>query len=128
MPLLGRSGGRYGPATVPAPTRRWQGAVSIVGPGSHNANVLLVEIAETSRAVATTSARLAKRELLAGCLRRAAPGEGAIAVVCLPGALPQRQIGGGWAALRERPSPAAEPTLTVAEVDAAFTEIGQVSG
>jgi DNA ligase-1 len=102
--------------------------VSIVGPKSHNSNVLLTEVAETSRAVATTSARLAKRELLADCLRRAAPEEVAIAVAYLSGDLPQRQIGVGWAALRDRPSPAAEPTLTVAEIDAAFTAIGQVSG
>ena len=34
----------------------------------HGSNVLLAEIAETSRAVATTSARLAKRELIAECL------------------------------------------------------------
>jgi DNA ligase-1 len=102
--------------------------MSIVGPESHNANVLLSEIAETSRAVAATSARLAKRELLADRLRRAAPEEVAIAVAYLSGELPQRQIGVGWAALRERPSPAAEPTLTLVEVDAAFTTIGQVSG
>jgi DNA ligase-1 len=102
--------------------------MSIVGPESHNANVLLSEITETSRAVAATSARLAKRELLADRLRRAAPEEVAIAVAYLSGELPQRQIGVGWAALRERPSPAAEPTLTLREVDAAFTAIGQVSG
>jgi DNA ligase-1 len=90
--------------------------------------VLLTEIAETSRAVAATSARLAKRELLADRLRRAAPEEVAIAVAYLSGELPQRQIGVGWAALRELPSPAAEATLTVTEIDAAFTAIGQVSG
>ncbi len=102
--------------------------MSIVGLSSHNANVLLTEIAETSRAVAATSARLAKRELLADCLRRTDPDEVAITVAYLSGELPQRQIGVGWAALRERPDPAAEPTLTVAETDAAFTAIGQVSG
>jgi ATP-dependent DNA ligase I len=102
--------------------------VSIVGANGHNSSVLLTDIADTSRAVAATSARLAKRELLAGCLRRAAPDEVAIAVAYLSGELPQRQIGVGWAALRERPAPAAEPTLSVAEVDAAFTAIGRVSG
>ena len=102
--------------------------MSIVGPRSDNSNVLLTKIAETSRAVAATSARLAKRELLADCLRRADPEEVAIAVAYLSGELPQRQIGVGWAALRERPSPAPEPTLSVAEIDAAFTAIGQVSG
>jgi ATP-dependent DNA ligase I len=90
--------------------------------------VLLSEIAETSRAVAATPARLAKRELLAGRLRRAAPDEVAIAVAYLSGELPQRQIGVGWAALRDRPPPADEPTLTLTEIDAAFTEIGRTSG
>ena len=46
----------------------------------------------------------------------------------LSGDLPQRQIGVGWAALRTLPAPAQEPTLTVAAVDAAFTEIGAVAG
>jgi ATP-dependent DNA ligase I len=90
--------------------------------------VLLTEIAETSRAVAATSARLAKRELLAACLRGAGPEEVAIAVAYLSGELPQRQIGVGWAALRDLPPPAAEPTLSVPEIDAAFTTIGAVSG
>jgi ATP-dependent DNA ligase I len=102
--------------------------VSIVGPRRQNANVLLTEIAETSRAVAATSARLAKRDLIADCLRRAAPEEVAIAVAYLSGELPQRQIGVGWAALRDRPPPASQPTLTVTEIDAAFTAIGRVSG
>jgi ATP-dependent DNA ligase I len=108
--------------------RPGQGVISIVGPKRDNANVLLTEIAETSRAVAATSGRRAKTELLAECLRGAGTEEVAIAVAYLSGELPQRQIGVGWAALRERPSPAAEATLSVAETDAAFTAIGQVSG
>src|SRR3569833_3513106 len=124
MPLLGRPWG----VSASSPARPGQGVVSIVGPRSNNSNVLLTETAETSRAVAATSARLAMRELLADCLRRAPPEEVAVAVAYLSGELPQRQIGVGWAALRERPSPAAEATLTVAQIDAAFTAIGQVSG
>ena len=46
----------------------------------------------------------------------------------LSGELPQRQIGVGWAALRSAPPPADTPTLTVAEVDAAFSEIGALAG
>ncbi|MEV0408641.1 ATP-dependent DNA ligase [Actinoallomurus sp. NPDC050550] len=90
--------------------------------------MLLSEITETSRAVAATSGRRAKIELLAACLRDADPVETAIAVAYLSGELPQRQIGVGWAALRDRPPAAAEAALTVAEVDAAFTTIGAVSG
>ncbi len=101
---------------------------TIVGHKSHNANVLLSEIAETSRAVAAASARRAKTALIAERLRDAGAEEVAIAVAYLSGELPQRQIGVGWAALRERPAPAAEATLTVTDIDAAFAEIGRISG
>ena len=46
----------------------------------------------------------------------------------MAGELPQRQIGVGWAALRDPPPPAAAPTLTVAGTDAAFTAIGALAG
>ena len=90
--------------------------------------MLLDEIAGTSAAVAASSARLAKVERLAACLRRLEPGEVRPAVAFLSGDLRQRQIGVGWAALRDAPGPAPEPTLTVTEVDAAFERIGRLAG
>ena len=116
--------------------------------------MLLIRIAEVSRAVAATSARLAKIDMLAGALREAGPLEVPIAVAYLSGELPQRQIGVGWAALRgvaggrppgqalrgvaggrppgqaERSGfpPAALATLTLSDVDAALSAIGEVSG
>jgi ATP-dependent DNA ligase I len=90
--------------------------------------VLLDEIAGTSTAVAASSARLAKVERLAACLRRLEPGEVHPGVAFLSGELRQRQIGVGWAALRDAPDPTAAPTLTVAEVDAAFERIGRQAG
>jgi DNA ligase 1 len=90
--------------------------------------VLLDEVAGTSAAVAASSARLAKVERLAACLGRLEPGEVHPAVAFLSGELRQRQIGVGWAALRDAPDPAATPTLTVAEVDAAFERIGRLAG
>jgi ATP-dependent DNA ligase I len=90
--------------------------------------VLLVRIAEVSQAVATTSGRLAKIDLLAAALREAGPAEVPIAVAYLSGELPQRQIGVGWAALRDGFPSAAVPTLGLAEVDAAFSAIGAVAG
>jgi ATP-dependent DNA ligase I len=90
--------------------------------------VLLVRIAEVSQAVGATSARLAKIDLLATALREAGPLEVPIAVAYLSGELPQRQIGIGWAALRDGFPPAAVPTLGLAEVDAAFSAIGAVAG
>jgi ATP-dependent DNA ligase I len=90
--------------------------------------VLLDEIAGTSAAVAASSARLAKVERLAACLRRLEPGEVHPAVAFLSGELRQRQIGVGWAALRDARDPAAASTLTVAEVDSAFERIGRQAG
>ncbi len=90
--------------------------------------MLLRRIAEVSQAVAATGARLAKIDALAAALREAGPLEVPIAVAYLSGELPQRQIGVGWAALRDGSAPAAEPSLTLSEVDAAFSAIGAVSG
>ena len=90
--------------------------------------MLLAELTEVSRAVAATRARLAKIEALAGALRSAQTGEVPIAVAYLSGELPQRQIGVGWAALRDAPPAAAEPSLTLTDVDEAFTRIGALAG
>jgi len=90
--------------------------------------VLLSEIAGVSRAVAGTSARLAKIETLAGALRAAGPLEVPIAVAYLSGDLPQRQIGVGWAALRDGFAPADVSTLTLSDVNSGFDAIGAVSG
>jgi DNA ligase 1 len=90
--------------------------------------VLLDEVAGTSAAVAASSARLAKVERLAACLRRLEPDEVHPAVAFLSGDLRQRQIGVGWASLRDAPDPASQPTLTVTEADAAFERIGRLAG
>jgi DNA ligase-1 len=90
--------------------------------------VLLSIVAETSEAVAATPARLGKVALLAGCLARLAPAEVPVGVAFLAGELTQRQIGVGWATLRDLPAPAAEPSLGLVEVDALFGRIGAVAG
>ena len=90
--------------------------------------MLLRDIAATSQSVAASSARLAKIDALAACLRRLAPEEIVPAVAYLSGELRQRQIGVGWASMREMPAPAAEPSLSVPEVDAAFERIGALAG
>jgi ATP-dependent DNA ligase I len=90
--------------------------------------VLLNEIAEVSATVAATSARLAKIGALAVALREAGPVEVPIAVAYLSGELPQRQVGVGWAALRDGFPAAASPTLTLGEVDASLSAIGAVAG
>jgi len=73
-------------------------SVSAVG---HNARVLLDDLVQTSVAVAATSSRRAKIEAIANLLRRAEPAEVPAAVAFLSGELRQRQIGIGYAALRD---------------------------
>jgi len=90
--------------------------------------MLFAEIAAASLDVAATSSRLAKVARLTQTLRDAAPEEVAIAVAYLSGELPQGTVGVGWAALKERPDAAAEPSLEVLEVDAAITRIKGISG
>ena len=90
--------------------------------------MLLNDLVTTSAAVASTRSRLAKIAALADCLRRAAPGEVAIAASYLSGDLRQRRTGVGWASLRNLPPPAQEPSLTIDEVDRAFAAIEAASG
>ena len=92
----------------------------------------LIDVADASAEVGATSARLAKIARIADLLGRAGTkGDAklvAVVVAWLSGELPQRQIGVGWAALRSLPPPADAPSLTVLQVDVAFSEIGQVTG
>jgi ATP-dependent DNA ligase I len=90
--------------------------------------VLLSEIVEASDAVTATAARLSKVEHLAACLRRLDPAEVEVAVAFLSGELRQRQIGVGWASLRNPPPAAPAPSLQVLEVDRAFELIGRQAG
>ncbi len=90
--------------------------------------VRFLDIAATSAAVTATSGRKAKVELLADALRRLEADEIAAGSAYLAGELRQRQTGVGYASLRDRPPPAAEPTLTVGQVDAAIAEISVVAG
>ena len=94
----------------------------------HDGRMLLRELVEASAAVRATSARGGKVAALADLLRRLEPSETPAAVAWLSGVLTQRQIGVGWAALRDAPAPAAEPSLTVAEVEDTFTRVGAMSG
>ncbi|WP_283138213.1 ATP-dependent DNA ligase [Rhizohabitans arisaemae] len=89
--------------------------------------MLLIDLVRTSTAVAGESSRLSKTSHLAELLRSAGD-QAALCISYLAGELPQRQIGVGWAALRELPAPAAEPGLTPADVDSSFEAIKAVSG
>jgi DNA ligase-1 len=90
--------------------------------------VLLAEVAAASAAVAATSARTRKVELIAACLRAAADDEVPVVVAYLSGELPQRRTGVGYRSLADLPPAAAPATLTVGEVDAAFAAIAACAG
>ena len=80
--------------------------------------MLLSELAATSQAVAATPARLGKVGSLAGCLGRLQPAEVGVAVAFLSGELRQRQIGVGYASLRDLSTPAMDHPPLI-RVDAA---------
>ncbi|MDG9715644.1 ATP-dependent DNA ligase [Streptomyces sp. DH24] len=90
--------------------------------------MLLTRLADVSREVAATSARSRKIALLAELFREAEPDDVPIVIPYLAGRLPQGRIGVGWKVLGRHVDPAAEPTLTVREVDARLTRLGAVSG
>jgi DNA ligase-1 len=93
--------------------------------------MLLSELVATSRRVAATRARSEKVTALAGLLRRLEPDEIEVAVAYLAGQLRQGRIGIGAAAVRTATAgtaAAAEPLLTLAEVDAAFAGIAAATG
>jgi DNA ligase-1 len=90
--------------------------------------MLLADLVATSEAVCATRSRLEKARLLGEALRGLAPGEVEPGVAFLSGELRQRQIGVGWRTVAEVPPAADAPSLTVAEVDAAFERVGALSG
>ncbi|MER7480770.1 ATP-dependent DNA ligase [Streptomyces sp. NPDC126510] len=90
--------------------------------------MLLHRLARVSREVAATSARSRKTALLAELFRDAEAEDVPIVIPYLAGRLPQGRIGVGWKVLSRPVAPAAEPGLTVREVDARLAELAQVSG
>jgi DNA ligase-1 len=90
--------------------------------------MLLDALVATSSEVAATPSRLAKRKALAALLADAGPADVEIVVAYLAGELRQRRTGVGWAQLRSLPDPAAEPTLTLLDVDAELQRISELSG
>ena len=87
------------------------------------------DVVTTSAAVAATSSRSAKRDALAGLLRRLGPDEVEPVVGFLVGEPRQGRIGVGWRTISAaaRP-PAPTPTLSVATVDRTLSEIAALTG
>ena len=87
------------------------------------------EVVAASGRVAATSKRTEKVAELADVLRRAAPDEVQSLIGMLVGAPRQGRIGVGWATLRQlETAPAAEPSVTVLEVDRTITTIAGLGG
>lgn len=91
---------------------------------------LLADLASVSRKVADTPSRLEKIRELAGFLRGLAPEEITIAIAFLSGETRQGKLGVAYAALRGARNVAAQsqPSLTLAETDAALSAIAGTSG
>src|SRR3954452_2675224 len=91
--------------------------------------MLFAELAAATEDVRAVSGRLAKVERIAAALRELSPDERLAGTMMLAGAPRQRVLGVGWASLREDPpAPAAAPSLTVAEVDAALEAVAGMGG
>src|SRR5262245_41532402 len=93
--------------------------------------MLFADLTSTSHAIGATRARLQKVGLLAALLHRLAPEEIVPSVAFLSGQLRQGRIGLGPAAVRAAAGGggvAAEPTITIGEVDETFSRIAGLSG
>ncbi|WP_129310762.1 ATP-dependent DNA ligase [Streptomyces sp. L2] len=90
--------------------------------------MLLARLAQVSQEVTATASRTRKTDLLADLFREATPDDAPIVIPYLAGRLPQGRLGVGWKVLARPVEPAAQPTLTVRDVDARLTDLGKVSG
>ncbi|MEU6841443.1 ATP-dependent DNA ligase [Streptomyces sp. NPDC046716] len=90
--------------------------------------MLFARLAQVSQDVAATSARTRKIALLAELFRDASPDDVPIVIPYLAGRLPQGRLGIGWRVLGDPVAPADRPRLSVQDVDAALSAIGDVSG
>src|SRR5262245_2814423 len=97
-----------------------------IGPGPDRlaCMTMLAEVVAASMQVAATSARSQKVALLSSLLQRLEPDEVGVVAGLLSGAPRQGRIGVGYSAMYSlEPAPAAAPSLTVHDLDAAITEL-----
>jgi len=90
---------------------------------------LLVDLVATSQRVAATAARRTKVRELAAFLKTLAPEEIDAAAHYLSGEIPQGSIGIGYSTLKKAASEAAaEPRLSISEVDRNIGEVAAIRG
>src|SRR5919202_6130758 len=100
------------------------GVSTIIG-----AMTLLADLVAASDDVAATSSRSRKIAVLADLLRRLEPDEVPIAAGLVSGVPRQGRVGVGYAAVYGvEQAPAAEPSLTIHDLDVAITEIQHATG
>ena len=86
-------------------------------------------VAKAATDVAATSSRTDKTTVLADVLQSGGAALAPIVVGLLTGEVRQGRIGVGWAAIRDVTDVrATTPTLSVADVDAAITELAETTG
>jgi ATP-dependent DNA ligase I len=90
---------------------------------------LLIDVVTASREVADTSSRSRKVAILADLLRRLDPDEIVPTVGFLAGVPRQGRVGVGYSTIyRLDHDPAGEPSLTIADLDRAISEVQQTTG
>src|SRR4051794_20254751 len=90
---------------------------------------LLADVVRTSGDVADTSSRSEKVRVLAELLGRLDPSEVAVAVGLLSGVPRQGRVGIGYSTIYGiEPGPAREPSLTVADLDRAISDVQATTG
>lgn len=90
---------------------------------------LLADVVRTSTQVAGTASRLAKTRLIAGCLRQLDQDEVEIALPYLSGETRQGKLALGYATVQSGTGlPATAPTLTLRDVDCAFSQLKSTKG
>jgi DNA ligase-1 len=93
------------------------------------APVAFADVVAAGSAAAATRARTTKTDVLAALFARTTPGDLPVVIGFLTGTPRQGRIGVGWsAAFGVDVEPAAVPSLTVADVDAAITALAGVGG
>ncbi|MGV8846652.1 ATP-dependent DNA ligase [Tessaracoccus sp.] len=90
--------------------------------------MLLQELVDASTAMRGTRSRIAKKKVLVGVLRAVPPTEAAIATSYVSGALRQRRTGLGWRSVSTLPQASQQASLSLGEVDQAFSAIAAMAG
>src|SRR5580765_2577410 len=87
------------------------------------------DVVAASREVTETSSRSQKIATLADLIRRLEPAEVGVAAGFLTGVPRQGRVGVGYRTVYGiEPEPAAEPTLTIEEVDRALADVERATG